>query len=112
MHEISLAASVIELIEQAAAREGFSRVRQVRFEIGELACVEIEALRTAFAAASRGSCAAGAELEIITLAGEGECAQCGPVPMSSLYELCPRCGEQPLRVRRGTEMRVKDLAVE
>ena len=46
MHEISLAGSVINLIEAAAAREGFSRVRQVRCEIGELACVEADALLT------------------------------------------------------------------
>lgn len=113
MHEISLAGSVIDLIEAVAAREGFTRVRQVRCEIGELACVEAEALRTAFAAASRGSCAEGAQLKIIPVAGEGACPQCGiAVPMPSLYELCPQCGERPLVVRRGTEMRVKDLAVE
>ena len=113
MHEISLAGSVINLIEAAAAREGFSRVRQVRCEIGELACVEADALRTAFAAASKESCAAGAQLEIITIAGEGVCPQCRvPVPMPSLYELCPLCGERPLEVRCGTEMRVKDLVVE
>ena len=113
MHEVSLADSVIELIEHAAVREGFQRVRRVRLEIGELACVEVEALEAAFTAASRGRCTEHARLEITPIAGEGECAACGIfAPMPSLYELCPQCGERPLQVHRGTEMRVKDLDVE
>ena len=113
MHEVSLAESIIELIEQAALREGFALVRMVRLEIGELACVAPDALETAFAAACRDTCAEQARIEIETVAGEGECPDCGiRAAMPSLYELCPQCGERPLRVIRGTELRVSTLDVE
>jgi Zn finger protein HypA/HybF involved in hydrogenase expression len=32
--------------------------------------------------------------------------------METGYDLCPRCEIRPLTVRRGMEMRVKDLDVE
>ena len=45
MHELSLAESAVDLIEQAAVRDGFARVRTVFIEIGRLSCVDPEALR-------------------------------------------------------------------
>lgn len=113
MHELSLAQSIIDLVEQTAARERFVRVRRLGLDIGKLACVEVDALQTAFASASRGTCAEGAQLDIVEIAGQGECSACGlRAPMPSLYELCPQCGERPLSVIQGTEMRVRDLDVE
>ncbi|ATE62828.1 hydrogenase maturation nickel metallochaperone HypA [Thauera sinica] len=113
MHELSLAESAVGLIEDAARRERFTRVRVVRMEIGALSCVEAEALRFAFESASLGTCAEGARLDIVAVPGEGECAACGiRAAMETLYDLCPRCESRPLRVLRGTELRVRDLDVE
>ena len=113
MHELSLAESALGLIEEAARREGFARVRVVRLEIGALACVEPEALRFAFEAVARNTCAEGARLDILPVAGEGECPACGlRAAMETGYDLCPRCEIRPLTVRRGMEVRVKDLDVE
>lgn len=113
MHELSLAESAIALIEDAARRERFHRVRVVRMEIGALSCVEPEALRFAFESASAGTCAEGARLDIVAVAGEGECVACGiRAAMETAYDLCPKCESRPLRVLRGTEMRVRDLDVE
>lgn len=113
MHELSLAESALGLIEDAAQREGFSRVRVVRMEIGALSCVEADALRFAFDSAALDTCAEGARLDILTMPGEGECGACGiRAAMETLYDLCPRCESRPLTVLRGTEMRVKDLDVE
>lgn len=113
MHELSLAESAMELIEAAAQREGFVRVRVVRMEIGALSCVEPEALRLAFAAASTGTCADAAMLEILSVSGEGECMDCRHRAMlESSYDLCPGCGSPKLKVLRGREMRVIDLEVE
>jgi len=113
MHELSLAGSAVELIEATARREGFSRVRVVWMEIGALSCVEPDALRLAFEAAARGSCAEHARLELIDVPGVGHCPACDrPSPMTEIYALCPHCGDRPLRVLRGTEMRLKNLDVE
>lgn len=112
VHELSLAENAVALIEQAALREHFSRVQRVCLEIGVLSCVDPEALRFAWASAALGSCAEGAELELLSTPGQGVCPACGQrSTMETLYDLCPHCDGVPLQACQGTEMRVKDLDV-
>lgn len=113
MHEMSLAEGVLQLIEDAAQREGFSRVSAVWLEIGQLAGVETEAMKFCFDVVVRDSIADGAQLEIIATPGTGWCMRCAAeVPMSEALAPCPLCGDFPLRVTGGTAMRVKELEVE
>jgi len=113
MHEMSLAEGVLQLIEDAAVDQGFSRVTLVCLEIGQLSCVEREALAFCFAAVTRGSIAEGARLEMLEVPGSGWCRPCGQaVAMEQLYDPCPRCGGYQVQVTGGTEMRVKELEVE
>jgi hydrogenase nickel incorporation protein HypA/HybF len=113
MHEVSLAESVLQIIEESARSQHFSHVRCVTLEIGRLAAVEPEALRFAFDSVIRGTLAEGARLEIVETAGEGCCTECGAtVAMSEPYGLCPACGSPRLQVVSGDRMRVRDLQVE
>jgi len=110
MHEMSIAESVLGIVEETARREGFARVKEVRLEIGRLAAVETEALRFCFDAVVRGSVAEGARLAIDETPGTAWCFGCSAtVPLQSRGDLCPRCGGAQLQVNGGTEMRVKDL---
>lgn len=113
MHEMSLAEGVLQLIEDAARREAFSRVKTVWLEIGQLSGVEPEAMAFCFDAVVRGSVADGARLEIVDVPGEAWCMQCSqPVTVAERYAACPRCGGYQLQVTGGSEMRVKELEVE
>ncbi|MFA7269378.1 MAG: hydrogenase maturation nickel metallochaperone HypA [Sterolibacterium sp.] len=113
MHEMALAEGVLQLIEDAARRESFSRVKTVWLEIGQLSCVAPEALAFCFDAVTRGSIAEGSHLEIVATPGSGWCMQCAvSVPMAELYAACPQCGGYQLQVTSGTEMRLKELEVE
>ena len=53
MHELSLAAEILRLVQASAAREPFARVARLRLEAGALAGVEVRALRFALAARDR-----------------------------------------------------------
>ena len=113
MHEMSLAESVREIIEDAAREQGFSRVRTVWLEIGQLSCVEPEAMRFCFDAAMEGSIGKGARLEIIEIPGSGRCEACGEtVEMQEQYGLCSKCGSPRIQIINGDQMRVKDLEVD
>ncbi len=113
MHEMALAESILQLIEDAAARDDFQRVKGVWLEVGALSSVEPEALRFCFDVVTRNSLADGAKLEIIDLPGTGWCLKCSTsVPMTETLGACPRCGSHQLQVTGGTEMRVKELEVE
>ena len=72
MHELSLAENVLQLIEDAARAQRFSRVTAVFLELGEHAAVEREALSFCFDVVTQGSLAEGARLEILDLPGSGE----------------------------------------
>lgn len=113
MHEMSLAESVRQIIEDAAGKQGFTRVRTVWLEIGQLACVEKEAMCFCFDVAMRGSVADQARLEIVEAAGRGRCVKCSlEIPITTLYEPCPGCGSYEVRVIGGDGLRVKELEVE
>lgn len=112
MHEMSLAEGVLQLIEDAARTQQFSRVTAVWLEIGQLAGVEVEAMKFCFDAVTRDSIAAGARLEIIATPGSGWCMQCSAsVPLAEVFGACPQCGRHQVQVTGGTEMRVKELEV-
>jgi hydrogenase nickel incorporation protein HypA/HybF len=113
MHELSLMEGLLEIIQESAETEGFGRVRRVVLEIGALAGVEVEALRFAFEAAAPGTVADGAALEIESPPGLGRCPTCGVgCRVGSRLEACPCCGDAPLTVTGGTELRIKALDVE
>lgn len=113
MHEMSLAESVLQIIEEQAARHAFARVKTIRLEIGRLSGVEVKAMRFAMDAIARGTLADGARLEIIETAGQGLCPNCLlTVPMEARFDSCSHCGSYGLQPTAGTAMRVRELDVE
>ena len=112
MHELSLAESAIQIIEDAARAQQFTCVRVIWLEVGSLAGVEPEALRFCFDAVARDTVAQGARLEIVDVPGAGTCSDCGSVhPVGNFLDPCPACAGYAVRVTGGTGMRVKELDV-
>lgn len=113
MHEMALTESVVALVEEAARSEGFSRTKAIVLEIGMLGHVEPEAMQFCFEAVSRGTIAEGARLDIIRVAGQGWCLDCGKsVPLAERFGACPECGRHHVQMTAGDELRVKELEVE
>lgn len=113
MHEMSLVEGVRQLIEEAGVREGFTRVRSVRVEIGQLSGVAREAFEFCFELAMQDGIAAGARLDVVATPGRGCCPACGREgALAVIYDPCEHCGAVPVEVRGGTAMRVIDLEVE
>jgi hydrogenase nickel incorporation protein HypA/HybF len=113
MHEMALAEGVLQIVEDAARREGLRRVRAVWLDIGQLSSVEPDAMRFCFDAAARDGVAEGARLEIVATAGAAWCNDCAAtVALAALGDACPHCGGYRLRVTAGADMRVKELEAE
>ena len=113
MHEMSLCESIVGMLQDEARVRGFAHVREVRLEIGELASVEVEALRFGFDIVARGSVADGARLRIERVPGLAWCMPCGErVPLARRGDACPVCGSYQLQVLAGDEMRVRELEVD
>lgn len=113
MHEMSLAEGILQWVEDTARREQALRVKRVIVEIGQLAIVEVEALRFCFDVVTRGGPAEGAVLDIVDVPGSGWCQPCGAtVPLAERYGPCPKCGGFQVQATGGTEMRVREIEIE
>jgi hydrogenase nickel incorporation protein HypA/HybF len=113
MHEMSICEGILQVMEEQARVQNFTRVKGVWLEIGPLAGVELEALRFGFDVVTRDSLAEGAALEIIEMPGQAWCLQCAKtVPVTQRFDACPECGSYQLQITGGDEMRIKELEVE
>lgn len=113
MHELSLMESVLEIVEDEAAKAGATSVRMVKLVIGELSHVEPEAMAFCFEAVTRGTIADGARLEIERVPGRGWCLACGEtVEISERFGTCPKCGGHEVQMTGGDDLRVAELEVE
>ena len=113
MHEMSLAESVREIVDETARANGAARVAAVRLEIGRLAQVEIDAMRFAFDVVKRGSFADTARLEIVECDGTAWCMRCSQaVVIARRGDACPRCESYQLQVTGGDRMRVMEIEIE
>lgn len=112
MHEMTLCANLMQMLEEQAAKHGFERVRAVHLEVGAFAGVEVEALRFSFDVVARGTLADNAILVVTQSGVEAWCLDCdAAVTTDRSLEACPRCGGGRLRLDGGTELRVRDLEV-
>lgn len=113
MHEMSIAESIIRLLQQQAHEQHFSRVKRIWLKIGPLAMVDRESLRFCFSAACRGTLAEGAALEILSPEPRAHCEQCNmEQPVGSRFDACAHCGSYRLQLLQGDEMQVHELEVE
>jgi hydrogenase nickel incorporation protein HypA/HybF len=114
MHELSLVESILQIIEEYAEREGFSRVTSLRLSCGKLSCVVPQALRFAFEVQSKGTRAEGASLELEVLPAAIHCLVCGKdVTIDRFEAQCPVCNGYDVMLLRGTEeLKLVELDVE
>ncbi|MCP4270513.1 MAG: hydrogenase maturation nickel metallochaperone HypA [Gammaproteobacteria bacterium] len=113
MHEISLCEGILQIIESEADKQGFSKVRTVCLEIGDLSCVSEDALHFGFEAVMRHSIAEGAKLEIINIPATAWCMQCSKdVKVKRRFDECPDCGSYQLQATGGDEMKIQSMEVD
>lgn len=113
MHEMSLMESVLDIVEDEARKASATSVKVVKLAIGQLSHVEPEAMRFCFEAVTAGTIAAGAVLEIETVAGRGWCLDCAEtVALAERFGACPICGRYRVQMTGGDDLRVAELEVE
>ncbi len=108
MHEMSIAAAVVEQVTAAALEAGADSVRQVRLEVGELAGVVAEALAFCFEVACEATALQGAELVTDPVPGRARCDDCRTEwPTGMPPKLwCPSCSASSARLLSGRELRI------
>ncbi|MCW5808951.1 MAG: hydrogenase maturation nickel metallochaperone HypA [Deltaproteobacteria bacterium] len=108
MHELALIESVVD---EVVARIGDQRVAIVRLEIGALAGVSVEALRTGFDVCIEGTPIAGASLDIVEVAAVARCRSCGSEAALAAYGAPCACGGFDRELIAGGELLLKEVEV-
>ena len=110
MHEASIVAGMMNILEDEAARHGVSRITRVRLSVGLFTAVEPKTLAACFELFAEGTAAEGAELDITTVPAQGRCLDCGyTFPMTSPRCRCPECGSLRLEGTGGREFLITGI---
>ncbi len=109
MHELTLCFNLIRILEQSAHSTSppITRIKTVWLEIGELAGIDLDAIRFSFPIAATHTLAKDATLKIKTQAGQAYCNSCDKnVIISSLLAPCAICGQYNYTITQGKAFRV------
>jgi len=110
MHEVALAQSVCETVRSYVGAE--QRLLRVVVECGPMCGVEPDALEFCFGIVAEQAGLAPAALELRVNPADASCPLCGArFSVASLWSECPECGQSPVTVTGGGELRVKEIEV-
>ena len=92
MHEATLAENILNIALEAARQHHAAKIFKVGLTLGEMAGVEVEALRLSFDVLKKNSSAANAELVINRVPIQAKCDKCGKIFRLERYNFfCPDC---------------------
>jgi hydrogenase nickel incorporation protein HypA/HybF len=112
MHEMSIAASMLEAVQAESARRG-ARVLAVGVKIGAIAGVDFESLRFCFDALVQDTDLAPLSLAVEALPWRHRCRQCTQEFSVENYRTeCPACGSPETEIAGGNELEFAYMEIE
>lgn len=112
MHELSIALSMIEQAEQAAAAHP-GDIRAVYARIGVLSGIDAQALAFAWEIARAGTRFAAADLRIESVPLLVRCPACGADHAATVDSIaCPRCITPEQQILAGRELELTSLEID
>jgi hydrogenase nickel incorporation protein HypA/HybF len=113
VHELSVAAYLLEAVSEQARQNGARRVTAINLVVGERAGIVAESLRFAFDLLAADGVAAGAALNLRQTPMCFHCDACAAdyTPAEAVFA-CPRCGQYGRVVDDGSALRIESLEVQ
>ncbi len=114
MHELSIAQSIIEVVETRALECNATHVKNVRLRVGKACGIVKDSLTFCFEMiASLDPTLANAQLIIDDVPHRARCAQCTQeFPVIDFIALCPTCETLSTEIISGNELQVLDMEIE
>jgi hydrogenase nickel incorporation protein HypA/HybF len=115
MHELSIAASILEAAQREAALCPSRRasLQKIAVRVGELSAVDPEALRFGFEMLTKGTEMETVALDLEFIARTNRCRDCGTeFVVKELEFRCPACGACETTFLRGDELEIAYLELE
>ena len=113
MHELSLVASVFEVLEEKAREHGAGRVIRVVLKVGVMSGVVPDLLESAFDIFKKDTIAETARLEIVVVPVKLRCPDCGGEAVREDTDFsCAGCGSRRVEIVEGRDLVVETIELE
>jgi len=113
MHELGIAESILQRVQQEAAQRSGARATKVGVRVGELSGVDPEALAFGFEALVKDTPYESLVLEIDLRKRVQRCRACGREYESGmLFSACPGCGSEDTACIAGDELDIAFIELE
>jgi hydrogenase nickel incorporation protein HypA/HybF len=104
MHELYLAESILNIVQDYAAQQHFSKVHSISLSFGRLSCIESKTLQFAFEVQAKDTLAETAALDFNILPAVIHCFSCEKdLEVETYSAICPKCGGEEVILTGGTE---------
>jgi hydrogenase nickel incorporation protein HypA/HybF len=113
MHELSIIASLFEVMEEKAREKGSTKIISVKLQVGKLSGVVPELLITAFDMYKKDTIAHDAGMEIEEVPLKIKCKACGKIMTKDDFVfVCQHCGSHDLITLKGKELLLEKMELE
>ncbi|MGD0022195.1 MAG: hydrogenase maturation nickel metallochaperone HypA [Smithellaceae bacterium] len=104
MHELYLAESILNIVQDYAVKQHFNKVNSISLSFGRLSCIESKSLQFAFEVQAKNTLAENALLDFKILPAIIHCFSCEKdLEVESYSAICPACGGEEVILTGGTE---------
>ena len=113
MHEMSIAQSLIDIIQEEMIKHGASHLRSVRLRIGQLSAVVPQSISFCFEVMTSGTNLEAATLNMEIIPPEGVCRGCSHTFEIEDYAFeCPHCHGVDIETISGQDLAIVDMEVD
>jgi hydrogenase nickel incorporation protein HypA/HybF len=114
MHELYLAESILNIVQEYATQQRFRKVNSISLSFGRLSCIESKSLQFAFEVQAKNTAAENASLNFQILPVVIHCFSCEKdLEVETYSGICPKCGEEEVILTGGTEeLQILELDVD
>lgn len=110
MHELSIANSIVEILQQNVPESDLKNVKTVRLKVGAMSGVVPECLDFLFTAAAEQSPLRCTKLAIQRIPFTIECSSCQKISENAKgLVICPACGSVKTQILSGTELEIVEI---
>jgi hydrogenase nickel incorporation protein HypA/HybF len=112
MHEMSIAQSIVDIVERELASHGAEQLKAVNIAVGKLAAVVPEQLVFCFSVIILETSLAGATINIREIPISYTCSVCGKeFTAEEMFIVCPECGDARIDLTSGRELTIESIEV-
>ncbi len=112
MHEMSIAQSVFDIVQEEMARHGVEELKVINLAVGKMAAVVPQHLNMCFGMLADNTNLAGTVLNIRETPLKYSCMACGHIFTSEDMKFnCPECNEENPDLIGGKELTIENMEV-